>query len=132
MRADACNNMESVPKELRNLRACLLCSLVKTMDQFEYDGCENCEKFLRLKNNKENILTCTNTLARGCYAISVSGKLPGHVVRDLKARGMSYKSRDRTNHSSLLPEDAHHENKLNCTDGYERYFGHGINFLVND
>ena len=29
MRADACNNMESVPKELRNLRACLLCSLVK-------------------------------------------------------------------------------------------------------
>ncbi|XP_020616731.1 transcription elongation factor SPT4-like [Orbicella faveolata] len=113
--------MESVPKELRNLRACLLCSLVKTLEQFEYDGCENCEKFLRLKNNKENILTCTSanfdgiislmtpedswvarwqridTQARGCYAISVSGKLPSHVVRELKARGVTYRSRDRTN-----------------------------------
>lgn len=38
-----------------------------------------------------------DTLVRGCYAISVSGKLPGHVVRELKARGVTYKTRDRTN-----------------------------------
>lgn len=32
----------------------------QTLEQFEYDGCDNCEKYLRLKNNKENILTCTS------------------------------------------------------------------------
>ena len=39
----------------------------------------------------------TETLSKGCYAISVTGKLPGHYVRELKARGITYRSRDRTN-----------------------------------
>ncbi|EDO41912.1 predicted protein [Nematostella vectensis] len=114
--------METIPKELRNLRACLLCSLIKTLEQFEYDGCENCEKYLRLKNNKENILSCTSpnfdgvisiistedswvarwqrieSKVKGCYAVSVTGKLPSHIVRELKSRGITYTSRDRTNH----------------------------------
>ncbi|KAK3737517.1 hypothetical protein QZH41_010629 [Actinostola sp. cb2023] len=119
--------METVPKELRNLRACLNCSLIKTLEQFEYAGCDNCERYLRLKNNKENILACTSpnfdglisvispedswvskwqrigmynvfdNLVKGCYAVSVSGKLPGHVIRELKARGITHKTRDRTN-----------------------------------
>jgi len=32
-------NMESVPKELRNLRACLLCSLVKVGNFSEWETC---------------------------------------------------------------------------------------------
>ncbi|CDQ89375.1 unnamed protein product [Oncorhynchus mykiss] len=30
--------LETCPKDLHHLRECLLCSLVKTIDQFEYDG----------------------------------------------------------------------------------------------
>ncbi|KAG8040863.1 hypothetical protein G9C98_001851 [Cotesia typhae] len=52
--------METVPKELRHLRACLVCSLIKTSDQFEIDGCDNCDEFLRMKNNKDNVFDCSS------------------------------------------------------------------------
>mmetsp|Transcript_46197 Transcript_46197/g.96695 ORF Transcript_46197/g.96695 Transcript_46197/m.96695 type:complete len:102 (-) Transcript_46197:55-360(-) len=32
----------AVPKDIKQLRACLACHLVKTAKQFERDGCENC------------------------------------------------------------------------------------------
>ncbi|XP_028396691.1 transcription elongation factor SPT4-like [Dendronephthya gigantea] len=112
--------METVPRELRGLRACLLCSLIKTSDQFEYDGCDNCEKFLRLKGSKDNISNCTSSnfdgiislisgddswvarwqridnMVPGCYAVSVTGKLPMHIIRELKARGVDHIPRDRS------------------------------------
>jgi len=88
--------METVPKDLRGLRACLVCSLVKvcllknkfhsiinslyvhkvylyfrnncicnlalqTFEQFEFDGCDNCDEFLRMKNNKDNVFDCTSS-----------------------------------------------------------------------
>ena len=111
-------SLDSIPKELRQLRACLLCSMVKTVDQFEHDGCDNCERFLRLKGDNEQTVTCTSAnfdgiismmkpeeswvakwqridkLRPGCYAISVTGKLPSSVVKDLKTRGIPYMSRD--------------------------------------
>jgi len=111
-------SFDSIPKELRGLRACLVCSMVKTIDQFERDGCDNCEKFLHIKNDREFVMTCTSSnfdgviamvnpddswvarwqridkLKPGCYAVSVSGQLPHHVIRDLKIKGIQYKSRD--------------------------------------
>ncbi len=33
---------ESVPPKTRGCRACLVCSLVKTGEQFEERGCDNC------------------------------------------------------------------------------------------
>jgi len=35
--------------------------LLQTLDQFEYDGCENCDKFLHMKNNRDNVLDCTSS-----------------------------------------------------------------------
>lgn len=35
--------------------------LFQTQDQFEYDGCENCDEFLRMKNNRENVYDCTSS-----------------------------------------------------------------------
>lgn len=32
----------------------------QTFEQFEFDGCDNCEEFLRLKGNKDNIIDCTS------------------------------------------------------------------------
>uniref|UniRef100_A0A182SPW7 Spt4/RpoE2 zinc finger domain-containing protein n=1 Tax=Anopheles maculatus TaxID=74869 RepID=A0A182SPW7_9DIPT len=31
-----------------------------SFDQFETDGCDNCEDFLRMKNNREQVYDCTS------------------------------------------------------------------------
>lgn len=93
-------SFESIPKDLRGLRACLVCSLVKVIethipfqsqlifnkiccsntvfqlierfqsfDQFEVDGCDNCEEFLRMKNNKDNVYDCTSNNFDGLIAV---------------------------------------------------------------
>uniref|UniRef100_A0A8C2AAB5 Transcription elongation factor SPT4 n=1 Tax=Cyprinus carpio TaxID=7962 RepID=A0A8C2AAB5_CYPCA len=136
-------SLETVPKDLRHLRACLLCSLVKTIDQFEYDGCDNCESYLQMKGNREMVYECTSSsfdgviammssedswvakwqrignFKPGVYAVTVTGRLPpgscqistvsegrcvfweldfvfcvSGVVRELKSRGVIYRSRD--------------------------------------
>lgn len=110
--------MGSVPKDLRSLRACLVCSLIKTFDQFEVDGCDNCDEFLRLKNSKEHIMEYTssnfdgmiaamspedswvckwqriNRFAKGVYAISVTGRVPMAIIREMKSRGIVHRPRD--------------------------------------
>ncbi|XP_071519454.1 transcription elongation factor SPT4-A [Panulirus ornatus] len=112
--------MENIPKDLRNLRACLVCSLVKTLDMFESDGCDNCDEFLRMKQNRDQVFDCTssnfdgfialmspedswvakwqriNRCCRGMYAISITGRLPATVVREMKSRAIKYRSRDMT------------------------------------
>ncbi|CAB1316873.1 unnamed protein product [Coregonus sp. 'balchen'] len=60
--------LETCPKDLRHLRACLLCSLVKTIDQFEYDGCDNCESYLQMKGNREMVYECTSSSFDGVIA----------------------------------------------------------------
>uniref|UniRef100_A0A672SNK9 Transcription elongation factor SPT4 n=1 Tax=Sinocyclocheilus grahami TaxID=75366 RepID=A0A672SNK9_SINGR len=108
-------SLETVPKDLRHLRACLLCSLVKTIDQFEYDGCDNCESYLQMKGNREMVYECTSSsfdgviiqlssvtawmsfsgnFKPGVYAVTVTGRLPPGVVRELKSRDVIYRSRD--------------------------------------
>jgi len=109
---------ETVPKDLRSLRACLSCSLIKTLEQFENDGCDNCEPFLALRHNRENVYDCTSSnfegmvgltkpedswvakwqrigrFKRGVYAISVTGRLPPSVIRDMRSANINYRSRD--------------------------------------
>ncbi|KAJ7425340.1 Transcription elongation factor SPT4 [Pitangus sulphuratus] len=72
----------------------------KTIDQFEYDGCDNCETYLQMKGNREMVYDCTSssfdgiiammspedswvskwqrisTFKPGVYAVSVTGRLP--------------------------------------------------------
>lgn len=52
-------SVESIPRDLRNLRACLLCSMIKTVEQFEVDGCDNCERYLGMKGDEEKVSECT-------------------------------------------------------------------------
>lgn len=54
-------SVDIVPKSMKQLRACLVCSLVKTFDQFESDGCDNCESVLHLKRNRDNVYDCTSS-----------------------------------------------------------------------
>ncbi|KAL6059984.1 transcription elongation factor spt4 [Balamuthia mandrillaris] len=115
-----------VPAETKQLRACLFCSLVKTWAQFEFNGCENCP-FLEMEEDPENIGDCTSSnfdgmvammkpdeswvakwqglrgtrksFQPGVYALSVTGKLPQHVIKNLEAQKIRYVSRDRTRHT---------------------------------
>ncbi|XP_064620492.1 transcription elongation factor SPT4-like [Lineus longissimus] len=116
-------SLETIPKELRQLRACLLCSLVKTIDQFEFDGCDNCEEYMGMKNNRDAVYECTSSnfdgmiammgpedswvakwqriskFTKGCYAVSVTGVLPPGIVRELKSKGIMYRPRDTSEKS---------------------------------
>lgn len=35
--------------------------LLQTIDQFEYDGCDNCESYLQMKGNREMVYECTSS-----------------------------------------------------------------------
>ena len=78
-------SLDSVPKDMRQLRACKLCSMIKvgpsvclnshcvnkitrnmshflqSFDQFLYNGCDNCERYLRMKGNREMVQDCTSS-----------------------------------------------------------------------
>ncbi|KAK7798020.1 hypothetical protein U0070_003823 [Myodes glareolus] len=75
--------LETVPKDLRHLRACLLCSLVKVIIAMMSPEDSWVSKWQRVSNFKP-----------GVYAVSVTGRLPQGIVRELKSRGVAYKSRD--------------------------------------
>lgn len=33
----------------------------QTIDQFEYDGCDNCDAYLQMKGNREMVYDCTSS-----------------------------------------------------------------------
>lgn len=41
----------------------------QSFDQFETEGCDNCEEFLRMKNNKDNVYDCTSNNFDGLIAV---------------------------------------------------------------
>jgi len=96
--------------ELKALRACMWCSQVKSLEQFEKFGCTNCDQFLHLKGHKQRVNECTSasfdglvalmdpdsswvarwqritgkTYSLGLYAMSVNGRLPPEVIEDVE------------------------------------------------
>ncbi|CAD6501953.1 BgTH12-02197 [Blumeria graminis f. sp. triticale] len=92
------------PGQQRNLRACMVCSIVMTQNRFLREGCPNCEEFLLLAGNMDAIVDCTSQVfeglialadpskswvakwqrldnyVKGVYATKVSGQLPDEVV----------------------------------------------------
>ncbi|KAJ1977654.1 transcription elongation factor spt4 [Dimargaris cristalligena] len=109
-----------IPQEKKNMRACLLCSLIKNQSQFVKNGCENCEDILRLRGNTERVLECTSAnfngfvalmrpeqswlgrwqriekYSKGLYAAQVTGRIPEDVEMALEQRGITYRPRDGT------------------------------------
>ena len=112
----------SCPDELKELRACKVCSLIQTKSQFHTRGCINCH-FLELQKEKVRVREITSStfngmialtepsaswVARwqrldgppkcqpGCYAISVTGEVPDWVIQKLEDMGRHYVPRDRS------------------------------------
>ena len=116
-------NADILPLEKKKLRACLLCSLIKTQRQFLREGCDNCDEILRLKGSADRVAVCTsagfdgmialtnppsswvskwqriNKFQPGLYAIAVAGQLPDDIIEeDLEPRGLTYRPRDGSAH----------------------------------
>lgn len=100
------------------LRACLLCAMIKTYDDFLAEGCDNCEKYLRMVNRSNSVLDCTSanysgklillkpddswvgdrlhhhSHVGGLYALQIFGRLPDSIQEDLLEKGVRYIPRD--------------------------------------
>ncbi|WAR03635.1 SPT4H-like protein [Mya arenaria] len=77
-----------------------MCTAYITFEQFEMDGCDNCDEYLHMKNSTDAVYDCTSSnfdgmvammgpedswvakwqrverFTKGCYALSVTGRLP--------------------------------------------------------
>ena len=58
-----------VPDELKALRACLRCGLVKNYIQFEENGCENCD-MLNMKDSSKAVHKCTTPYFEGMIGLT--------------------------------------------------------------
>ena len=103
----------SVPDSLKALRACMRCGIIKTVEQFVKDGCENCP-FLDLQS-PDRINSCTTAFFEGTvavmdpreswaakwlridaympgvYAISVTGQFSKDMEDELEAGGRRWR-----------------------------------------
>ncbi|KAI0786514.1 transcription initiation protein spt4 [Abortiporus biennis] len=104
----------------KQLRACLLCSIIQTPGDFRKFGCPNCEELMQMKGYQDRVGVCTTTYfdgiiavidpenswvarwqrtskyVRGMYAVRVKGRIPEDVEAELESRGIKYRPRDQT------------------------------------
>mmetsp|Transcript_22023 Transcript_22023/g.50307 ORF Transcript_22023/g.50307 Transcript_22023/m.50307 type:complete len:264 (-) Transcript_22023:94-885(-) len=63
--AQAADLKRSLVQTVKNQRACLRCKLILTKEQFEDEGCANCEEVLEMAGNAGAVLACTTSLFKG-------------------------------------------------------------------
>ena len=104
-------------------RACLGCAMVKNIDQFYTQGCNNCEQFVHMKGCWQNIKRCSSDtysglialmnplsseiecinnidigyVVPGMYAASVCGTLPRKLIQRMAEKGIVYKRKFNEN-----------------------------------
>lgn len=115
-----------IPQATRNLRACLVCSIVLQRNTFLNSGCPNCP-FLEIQRgggDDSGLEECTSAVFEGmiamdkpeqswvakwqrienyvpgCYAVKVVGRLGDERIQDAAENGVVYFPRDGTK-----PED---------------------------
>merc|ERR1712232_27164 len=101
--------MSILPNDMRQWRACLFCSLLKTAKQFEEEGCDNCP-FLDMIGSSGKVAQLTSSrysgvigimepqqswlvkymeysreIQPGLYALSVTGTISEYVAESLEA-----------------------------------------------
>mmetsp|Transcript_40706 Transcript_40706/g.104205 ORF Transcript_40706/g.104205 Transcript_40706/m.104205 type:complete len:126 (-) Transcript_40706:188-565(-) len=104
-----------VPQEFgKELAACFGCRLIKARAQFQENGCENCERFMRFRNDWDRVNQCTTTefsgimsvidpqsswvckwkhLAKaipGCYAVGIQGRMDPDTQDLLEDNGITW------------------------------------------
>jgi transcription elongation factor SPT4 len=116
----------SIPaNQQRNMRACMVCSIVRTQQQFTTQGCPNCEDILELAGNPEQVNDCTSQVFEGLisvadtnrswvaryqrlegyvpgvYATQVEGILPEDILVAVENAGINYVPRDGSEQEML-------------------------------
>lgn len=113
------------PNQQRNMRACMVCSIVRTQQQFLTQGCPNCEHLLELAGNSDQINDCTSQVFEGLitvadtskswvaryqrlegyvpgvYATQVEGILPDDILVAVENAGINYVPRDGSEQEML-------------------------------
>ena len=64
----------SIPDSLKGLRACMVCTLVKSMEQFLNEGCDNCEAFLQMRDDTARVSELTSHSFEGMVAVQNPAK----------------------------------------------------------
>ena len=106
----------SVPNNIKAIRACKRCGLLKTLEQFFEEGCDNCP-FLEMADNTERVNVSTTAFFEGqvavmdpreswaakwirvdnflpgVYAISVTGQLDRETEEHLENQGIRWRCR---------------------------------------
>jgi transcription elongation factor SPT4 len=116
----------SIPaNQQKNMRACMVCSVVRTQQQFVTQGCPNCEEILELAGNPEQVNDCTSQVFEGLisvadtnrswvarfqrlegyvpgvYATQVEGILPEDILVAVENAGINYVPRDGSEQEML-------------------------------
>eukprot|EP00548_Thalassiothrix_antarctica_P000829 CAMPEP_0194147086 /NCGR_PEP_ID=MMETSP0152-20130528/22513_1 /TAXON_ID=1049557 /ORGANISM="Thalassiothrix antarctica, Strain L6-D1" /LENGTH=127 /DNA_ID=CAMNT_0038847775 /DNA_START=96 /DNA_END=475 /DNA_ORIENTATION=- len=103
----------AAPSSLRGVRACKRCGILKTMEQFMNEGCENCPFFdMNDIDGVNRYLTAfyegqaavmdpqeswaakwirVDSFFPGVYAIQVTGALERDIEEDLENRGLRWR-----------------------------------------
>ncbi|EWC47815.1 hypothetical protein DRE_03015 [Drechslerella stenobrocha 248] len=124
--------------KFRYLRACMVCAIVLTMDEFTRKGCPNCHPVLDYISSMELAQECTSPIYEGCvsidkpteswiakwlrldkyvpgvYATKVVGELPEEALDNLSADQIEYIPRDgsENNLECILENVVHHYPRL--------------------
>ena len=53
----------------KQLRACLLCSIIQSPVDFRRNGCPNCEEIMQMKQSQDRVASCTTTHFDGVIAV---------------------------------------------------------------
>ena len=110
----------SAPDNIRTIRACKRCGILKTYQQFERYGCDNCP-FLNMQDDPQQVNKCTTAFFEGqaaimdntnswaakwirvdaylpgVYAITVTGQFERDIEEDLENRGIRWRCRPSQN-----------------------------------
>ncbi|KAJ1759677.1 transcription elongation factor spt4 [Coemansia sp. RSA 2523] len=107
-----------IPKDKRQLRACLICGIVQNHHVFRDSGCPNCNRYVNMAGQNDMVTDCTsgtfdgvmavlqpkkswvckfahvNTSQPGIYASHVYGRVPEDIEDTLTRQGITYHPRD--------------------------------------
>ncbi|KAJ2162361.1 transcription elongation factor spt4 [Coemansia sp. RSA 552] len=107
-----------VPKDKRQLRACLICGIIQNHHAFRDRGCPNCEPLVKMAGQPDVVADCTSTTfdgvmaaldpkkswvckyahveksRPGVYAMHVTGRIPEDIEDLLVQARLTYHPRD--------------------------------------
>lgn len=84
-----------IPRDLKRLRCCLRCHLIKNTDQFVSDGCENCPELSGMKGSHEKVGETTTDKHYGFISLLETDTNKSWVARYLVGMNPVHEGKNR-------------------------------------